>query len=261
MTFFLATVLVLTILWLLRELIRGRKKSLRQQWKLYGFLALAAVILLAVTKKWHVLSLLAAAVIPIIRQVAPFAIRFGPFLHQQFQRYRFQKPPPGQPSSGRNANSTANANENAAVTTELFHMLLNPNTGEITGSVRQGHFAGQTLESLDIDALIKLYREAEQHQDDSLAVFEAFLQTKLGPEWRHKLFDKQQGAHKPASSNVPLSTDEAWAILGLQPGAAKTDIIARHKSLIQKLHPDRGGSNYLTVRINQARDLLLKKTT
>ncbi|MDM3871100.1 DnaJ domain-containing protein [Porticoccus sp. W117] len=59
----------------------------------------------------------------------------------------------------------------------------------------------------------------------------------------------------PQQSNI--SEQEAWEVLGLQPGASKEEIVSAHKKLIQKLHPDRGGNDYLAARINQAKDKLL----
>ncbi len=63
----------------------------------------------------------------------------------------------------------------------------------------------------------------------------------------------------PPSQNRELSEQEAWQLLGLQPGASREDIIKAHKRLIQKVHPDRGGNDYLASQLNTARDLLLKR--
>jgi len=54
------------------------------------------------------------------------------------------------------------------------------------------------------------------------------------------------------------SKNEAYNILGLDFDATKDDIISAHKELIRKNHPDKGGSDYLSSKINEARDILLK---
>lgn len=61
------------------------------------------------------------------------------------------------------------------------------------------------------------------------------------------------------SNKGKMSVEEAYEVLGLKPGASKDSIIAAHRKLIQKNHPDRGGSDYLASKINLAKDILINK--
>ncbi len=66
---------------------------------------------------------------------------------------------------------------------------------------------------------------------------------------------QQSSAGRPGNAN--LSQAEALQILGLKPGATNAEIIAAHRKLISRLHPDRGGSDYLAAQINLAKQVLL----
>jgi hypothetical protein len=65
------------------------------------------------------------------------------------------------------------------------------------------------------------------------------------------------GGGRPASGD--MSVEEAYAILGLSPGADAEAIKEAHRRLMVKLHPDHGGSDYLATKINRARDVLLHR--
>ncbi|NOT13302.1 MAG: DnaJ domain-containing protein [Methylococcaceae bacterium] len=79
--------------------------------------------------------------------------------------------------------------------------------------------------------------------------------------WFEFVAAKQGGPERPAGSvnKSGMSRAEAYEVLGLKSGASEQEIIAAHRKLIQKIHPDRGGSDYLAAKINLAKKILLNK--
>jgi hypothetical protein len=73
--------------------------------------------------------------------------------------------------------------------------------------------------------------------------------------WRQR--PQASGAFGNRHGAVPKSVAEAYEVLGLQPGASRAEIIAAHRRLMQKVHPDRGGSGFLAAQINRAKEILL----
>jgi DnaJ-domain-containing protein 1 len=133
-------------------------------------------------------------------------------------------------------------------------MTLNHDSGDINGEVLSGQFAGKTLDQLELDALLQLLGEC-QDDEESVALLQAYLDRVYGDDWQQQAGD--QARQQTASPSGEMSRDEALQVLGLSDGASEDEIVEAHRRLMQKLHPDRGGSSYLAAVINQAKDTLL----
>ncbi|MEK7264851.1 MAG: DnaJ domain-containing protein [Pseudomonadota bacterium] len=81
--------------------------------------------------------------------------------------------------------------------------------------------------------------------------------------WRERAIkamnDMAPGAGVSAAPRAALGIEEAAAILGVAPDASEDDVKAAHRKLIAQLHPDKGGSDYLAAKINDARKVMLEK--
>ncbi len=76
--------------------------------------------------------------------------------------------------------------------------------------------------------------------------------------WRARV-PPAEGDDQPAPrSATRMSRDEALSVLGLSAEAGAEEIRAAHRKLIAQLHPDRGGTDYLAAKINEARDILMR---
>ena len=110
-----------------------------------------------------------------------------------------------------------------------------------------------------IDELIMFLGEC-QSDNESVSLLAAYLD-RAHPDWREnsEASSSSQSGNQLHSSD--MSVAEAYEVLGLPDGASKEDIKKSHRTLMQKLHPDHGGSTYLAAKINLAKDILLKLFT
>jgi hypothetical protein len=144
--------------------------------------------------------------------------------------------------------------QKSRVATGILAMELDHDSGNMTGEVLYGPFKGARLEDMSPNDLQSLYQFCAKASDQSISLLEAWLD-RSKPEWR----ETWKGADKAKQSGTgAMSRDEALAVLGLKAGATSEDIKNAHRRLMKDFHPDRGGSDYLAAKINQAKDILIQ---
>ncbi len=147
------------------------------------------------------------------------------------------------------------------MTTPFLRMNLDHDTGTMEGTILRGRFAGMRLEELAAADLLALLRECRAEDEEGARLLEAYLD-RVRPDWRDELAGERTagtGRGNTSSTSGDMSVEEAYAILGLSPGADAEAIKDAHRRLMVKLHPDHGGSDYLATKINRARDVLLHR--
>jgi DnaJ domain len=140
------------------------------------------------------------------------------------------------------------------VRTAFLEMELDHDTGAMRGRVLAGSHQGASLDALDRTTLVKLLGEFD---DDSRNLLAAYLDRRA-PGWREHA-QRDAGAGARGASAGKMTEEEAYQILGIAPGASAEEITRAHRSLMKKLHPDQGGTTYLAARINEAKDVLLRR--
>jgi hypothetical protein len=151
----------------------------------------------------------------------------------------------------------SNSGQQSNVETGWLRMQLDHATGRMDGDVLQGRHAGERLSSLSFEDLILLLRDCQSHDNQAAALLEAYLDRSIGEDWRERAAQGDAGEAASPAQSGSMTREQAWEVLGLQPGANDAEIRTAHRRLMKKFHPDQGGSTYLAAQINRAKDLLL----
>jgi DnaJ-domain-containing protein 1 len=153
------------------------------------------------------------------------------------------------------ARTQKSAGQMSRVRSAFLEMELDHDTGTMRGRILAGKHEGATLDALDVATLTGCLPDIDE---ESRALLMAYLDRRE-PNWRD---NAQAGADTGAGrawSSGKMTEEEAYQILGVQPGASAEDIGRAHRTLMKKLHPDQGGSTYLAARVNEAKDILLRR--
>ena len=142
------------------------------------------------------------------------------------------------------------------VRSAFVEMELEHDTGTMRGRILAGRHEGAALDALDVATLAGFLPDIDE---ESRSLLMAYLDRRE-PLWRENAqADATAGSSRRGWSTGKMTEEEAYQILGVQPGASAKDIGLAHRSLMKKLHPDQGGSTYLAARVNEAKDVLLRR--
>lgn len=197
----------------------------------YVVYALIALLLLAViTGRIHWLGAVVAGVLGLLKFGASTFLRFLPFLRFFQQNQVFGDP---------------------KFNTQHLEVTLSMRSGAMTGKVISGKFEGRDIFSLSSGELDELETQLKQQDLRSYYLLRVIRQRQKGQS------ESADQDYTSARVGDP-SVEEAEQILGLSSGYTKKEVELSYKRLMQKLHPDRGGNDYLASRVNIARDIIIK---
>ncbi len=232
-----AAVLFLFIRWIFRQ-------PPKVYWQWIVILLAAGLLLLVATGRAHWLTAVFAAFLPFIRAI-PGLLGNAQLLKRVLAGIGVAKSA-AEPSDG----------QTSSVQSRYIRMTLAHDSGDINGEVLEGRFKSRKLGQLSFDELLQLLREC-QDDEESVALLQAYLDRVYADQWRQQA--GAQGQQQADSKSGEMSHEEALQVLGLSSGASEEAIIEAHRRLMQKLHPDRGGSAYLAAKINLAKETLLAR--
>jgi hypothetical protein len=152
------------------------------------------------------------------------------------------------------SNARRSPGQRSQVRSQFLDMTLDHDSGELNGTFLAGSNAGHSLDEFDLYQLTAMISGFDA---ESVSLLESYLDRRF-PAWRQDAQGNTTGGKSRQTASGKMTDEEAYQILGLQPGASRDEIGRAHRALMKKLHPDQGGSTYLAARVNEAKDTLLR---
>ena len=158
-------------------------------------------------------------------------------------------------AGSKTATAARTPGKRSTVRTAALEMELDHDTGGLEGMVLAGRHESKILSAMTQAQLLELYAELPG-DPESRQLLETYLDGRF-PVWRDDAKANGGDRHGVAPGSGAMTKEEAYKVLGLEAGAAAADIRKAHRRLMQRLHPDLGGTSFLAARINEAKDVLL----
>jgi hypothetical protein len=153
----------------------------------------------------------------------------------------------------------ARAPRTSCVRSAMIEMELDHDSGTLSGTILAGPDEGRSLDLLTRPQCEALYDLCCRDDPDGARLLEVYLDRRFSG-WRTASEDHADARNAGTDRRTPaMSEDEAYEILGLEKGASREDVVRSHRTLMKKLHPDHGGTTSLAARVNEAKDILMRR--
>lgn len=236
----------------------NRSDKVKKAAGIAGIILVSALLLLTATGRLHWLAALVAGALPLLRGLVSMvaAPLVSSFVGRRVLGGRlFGRGGMASSPSQEASNDGAAPPPDSTVTTDEIRMTISHESGEIDGEVLVGPVTGRRLSTLDLATLAGVLQSFQA--EDSRQLLRAYLDRRF-PGWEEDVAEPSEKT--PPEVNGSMVKEEALAVLGLDAGATTDDVIQAHRKLMHKLHPDRGGTDYLAATLNRAKDVLLTGT-
>ena len=146
------------------------------------------------------------------------------------------------------------------VRSAMIEMELDIETGSMNGMVLAGPKEGRLLDELTRPDCEELLQTCLRDDPDGARLLEAYLDRRF-PGWRPAGQDDGDPGANGSRRTGAMTEQEAYEVLGLTKAATREDITRAHRTLMKKLHPDHGGTTSLAARVNEAKEVLMRRHT
>ena len=141
-----------------------------------------------------------------------------------------------------------------------IEMELDLGTGAMDGLVLAGPEQGARLGALTRAQCEATYRLCRTVDLEGARLLELYLDRRF-PGWREAGQGDPDARRDRARRVNGMSEEEAYQVLGLARGAGRDEVVRSHRSLMKRFHPDQGGSTDLAARVNEAKEVLMRRHT